>query len=167
MANVTLVNENDEVIDAGSKTTAISGNIIHRISRIFVFNSKGELLIQKRAPNVDVPNRWDQSAAGHVDEGEDYLTAATRELGEEVGITNVPLKQIVKFYSEETDDSRVRKRFNMLFSAKYDGEITVDPGEVSDTRWVQPEELEAWMEAKPEEFTLGFVKSYQEYMANS
>ena len=77
MVNITFVDEQDNVIGAGSKQEAWTKGIYHRVSRIFLFNSKGELLIQKRSDNcVSLPGRWDQSAAGHVDEGETYLEAA-------------------------------------------------------------------------------------------
>lgn len=163
MGNITFVDKNDQVIGAGSKVEAISNGIIHRVVRIFVLNSDNQLLIQKRAPNVDVPNRWDQSAAGHVDEGEDYLTAAKRELMEETGVSGVALKELTKYYSEEADDSRLRKRFNMLYSATFNGEVKIDPSEVSGTRWVQLDELDDWMSHAPEEFTTGFILSYKEF----
>jgi len=69
MKLITFVDENDQVIGSGTKQEAWQKGIIHRIVRIFLFNFKGELLIQKRADNISsLPGRWDQSAAGHVDE---------------------------------------------------------------------------------------------------
>jgi len=130
---------------------------------VLIFNSKGEVLIQKRSPNSpSLPNRWDQSAAGHVDEGEDYATAASRELKEEVGI-DAPLKEKLKFYSEETDEPKVKKRFNVLYVGAYDGEVKIDNQEVSDVQWIMPDELESWMRRSPDEFTQGFIKCFQEF----
>ncbi len=163
MANITFVDESDQIIGYGTKTEAISKGIAHRIARIFVFNSKGELLIQKRSSHVAVPNRWDQSAAGHVDEGEDYLTAAQRELEEEIGVSNIPLKEVTKFYTEEIDDSMTKKRFNMLYSAVYDGEVKVNEDEVAEILWISPIRLEQWMQDKPQDFTQGFIQSYRHY----
>ena len=164
MPNITFVDRDDRVIGQGTKAEALSKGIIHRIVRIFVMDSAGKLLIQKRAANVAVPNRWDQSAAGHVDTGEDYATAAKRELKEEIGISDVSLAEVAKYYAEETDDGIMKKRFNTLYSVKYDShEINFDPKEVSEVRWVPLAELEAWMKDRSEDFTSGFLNSYQQF----
>ena len=162
MSNITYVDKNDRLIGYGPRLEAISKGIIHRIVRIFIYNTRGELLIQKRSLNIDIPKRWDQSAAGHVDEGEDYVTAARRELQEEVGIADIRLKKITKFYAEEIDDSVLKKRFNVLYRATYDGPITFEPEEISEVKWVSPEELEKWMQNRPQDFTTGFLNSYKQ-----
>lgn len=164
MPNITFVDKDDRIIGYGSKIEAISRGITHRIVRVFVFNSRGQLLIQKRSPSVAIPNRWDQSAAGHVDEGEDYAQAARRELQEEVGIIDTTLAGVAKYYSEEIDDSITKKRFNMLYETTYDGEITMDKNEVSEVMWLEPQKLNQWMEEKPEDFTQGFLLSYRHFL---
>jgi isopentenyldiphosphate isomerase len=162
MANITFVDSNDNVIGYGSRTEAIEKGIAHRIARVLLFNSKGELLIQKRSPTIrSLPNRWDQSAAGHVDEREDYAAAAKRELREEVGVNDMPLKETLKFYSEDTDEPRIKKRFNVLYVGTYDGEIKIDKHEVSEARWIQPDELSKWMQQRPSDFTQGFIKCFE------
>ena len=107
--------------------------------------------------------RWDQTAAGHVDEGEDYKTAAIRELLEEMGISGVRLKETAKFYTEETDEQKTKKRFNAVFTGVYDGSVKIDNDEVSDSKWLLPEELERQMNEKPEMFTQGFIESFKVY----
>ena len=162
MAKITFVDENDNVIGAGTKKEALEKSIAHRIARIYLFNSKGEILMQKRSATVTSnPNKWDQSAAGHVDEGETYEQAAYRELKEEVGIEGIPLKEIAKYYQEETDERR-RKRFNMLYMGTYDGDVIPDGDEVSEVKWFLPEELERRMKEHPDEFTQGSIRSFQE-----
>src|SRR3989338_1117236 len=155
MTKITFVDEKDNVIGAGSKEEAWKNGIIHRIARIFLFNSKGELLITKRGDNLSsLPGRWDQSAAGHVDEGEDYPTAAKRELEEEVGVKNIELIEKGKFFTDETDETgKIKKRFSMLYTGNYDGEVKPSPREVSKIRWIDPKELNTWMEERPIEFT--------------
>jgi len=82
-----------------------------------------------------LPGRWDQTAGGHVDEGEDYKTTALRELAEEMGIEGVELNEVVIFYSEEKDEKKVKKRFNKIFTGVYDGEVEIDNDEV-DFQWM-------------------------------
>jgi isopentenyl-diphosphate delta-isomerase len=168
MADITFVDANDTVIGFGTKQEAWDNGIIHRIVRIFVFNSKGELLIQKRGATLaSNPNKWDQSAAGHVDAGEDYLTAANRELKEEIGVES-PLTEKGKYFQDENDEpGKQKKRFNMLYTTIYDGEVSIDPREVQETRWVQPEALEVWMQEHPEEFTKGHMEAFRKIRAMS
>jgi isopentenyl-diphosphate delta-isomerase type 1 len=163
MKDITFVDENDNVIGHGTKQEVWEKGIRHRIARVFLFNSKGELLIQKRAGHIlSLPGRWDQSSAGHVDAGEDYCTAAERELVEEVGATNVTLTELGKIYSDEADEpEKIKKRFSTIFTGHYDGEITPNPEEVSEVRWIAPQELLEWMNKKPDEFTQGFVNSFK------
>ena len=163
MTDITFVDAKDHVIGSGSKKEARTNGIAHRIARIFIFNSQGELLIQQRAPNVDSPNKWDQSAGGHVDTGEDYLTAAIRELEEELGIADCNLVEIGKFYTETRDGDETVKRFNMIYAGRYDGEVHFDEHEVSTVKWIQTDELESWMKEEPEAFTRVFRAAYDHY----
>jgi len=165
MPLITFVDKDDKIIGSGKKEEVWRKGIIHRIVRMLLFNSQGELLIQKRADHVSsLPGRWDQSAAGHVDEGESYDQAASRELMEEIGVSEVSLKRISKYFSDDTDENekdKIKKRFNALYVAVYDGEIKPDPGEVSEVKWIKPEDLERRMQDKPSDFTKGFINSFK------
>lgn len=165
--NVIYVDENDEVIGNGSIVNAVENGIRVRISRVFLKNRKGELLIQKRADTMSsLPGRWDQTAAGHVDEGENYAEAASRELLEEMGISEVELQEIAKFYTEEGDEVKTKKRFNKIFTGIYDGGVKIDNDEVSDYQWLKPEELETQMNDSPSSFTEGFIEAFGVYKNN-
>ena len=166
MAKITFVDKSDNPIGAGTRQEASQKGLICRIARIFVFNSKGQLLLQKRGPNVSVPNKWDDSTAGHVDEGEDYLETAHRELAEEMGIKNVVLTKVAKYYTERFDpnDSRiVGRRFNTLYTTVYDGEVTPDPEEVAGAQWINLPELEKWLAERPDDFADGFKSAFKEF----
>ncbi len=165
MPNITFVDDQDNVIGSGSKTEALSKGIIHRIVRIFLFDSSGKLLIQKRSPYVSLPNKWDQSAAGHVDEGEGYYSAALRELKEEVGVSDIKLQQVAKLYTTEDNETIIKKRFNMLYVGNYDGAVLINE-EVSRTKWVDTETIEDWMAKSPDDFTQGFIKCYYHFITH-
>lgn len=100
MANkIPRVDENDQVIGETTIPEAKENGWPRRISRIFLFDGEGNILVQKRGPDmVSYPNRLDQSAGGHVDLGETYMEAAYREMKEELGIEGVDLKEIVVSY---------------------------------------------------------------------
>lgn len=160
MPKIVFVDENDNVIGSGTGAEALKRGIIYRIIRIFLFNSKGELLIQKRSENVPSAGKWDQSVGGHVDEGESYLEAAMRELDEELSVKNISLQEITKFYTENIDGAETMKRFNTLYLGNYDGEINFNPEETSEVKWITLDKLASWMEEKPQDFAQGFIKAF-------
>jgi isopentenyldiphosphate isomerase len=88
-----VVDANDRVTGVRTRGEVHSLGLMHRSVHILIFNSKGEMFIQKRSMTKDNnPGLWDSSAADHLDCGEDYLDCATRELAEELGVvTTEPL----------------------------------------------------------------------------
>jgi isopentenyldiphosphate isomerase len=166
--NVVYVDSKDNVVGAGSIANAVDTGIVVRISRVFLQNSKGELLLQKRADTMSaLPGRWDQTAGGHVDEGEDYKTAASRELAEEMGIEGVELSEVATFYSEEKDEEKIKKRFNKIFTGVYNGEVKIDNDEVADFQWISIDELSKRMLHNPDDFTDGFIEAFKTYQEAS
>ena len=164
---VVIVDKNDKVIGAMNRSDAVRNGKIVRIVRIFLFNSKGDLFLQKRGPNVDFPNLLDQSVGGHVDEGEDYLSAAKREMEEEIGLTSVKLKKIARYYTANEYTFGRFKRFNMLFSAVSDKALVLNPDEVTDGIWVSMTKLNNMITETPEKFTQGFIKAYRIYLESA
>ncbi len=97
-----------------AKRSECHGNpsLIHRTSHVIVFHPDGRILLQKRSPKKDVqPGKWDTAVGGHLMPGEDYLSAARREMAEELGIApDLPLRFL--FDSEirneiESENTRV------------------------------------------------------------
>ena len=161
---VVVVDKNDEIMGAMDRAEAVKQGKIVRIVRIFLFNSKGDLFLQKRGPNVDFPNLWDQSVGGHVDEGENYLKAAKREMREEIGLDSVKLKKVSKYYTANEYTFGRFKRFNMLYSAVSDEPLVLNPDEVTGGIWVSMTKLSKMVTKTPEKFTQGFIKAYKIYL---
>ncbi len=83
-----IVDKNGAAVGRAPRSE-IHGNpsLLHKVVHVLVFNGKGELLLQKRALSKDVaPGKWDTSVGGHVSAGEDLITAARREMEEELGV---------------------------------------------------------------------------------
>ena len=166
--NILFVDANDNPIGTGTKKEAWEKGIAHRVARIFLFNSKGDFLLQKRSQFVDAPLTLDQSAAGHVDEGEEYEQVAYRELEEELGVKGIHLTEIARYYHEQSKIkqetiSPPRKRFNAIFTGVYDGAFVTSPREVAEVRWVTMPELEAWIVRQKEDFSEGFLYAYEKF----
>jgi len=164
---VVVVDKNDNAIGAMNRSEAVKQGKIVRIARVFLFNSKGELFLQKRGPNVDFPNLWDQSVGGHVDEGEDYMTAARREMKEEIGIEGVELKKLAKYYTANKYIYGKFNRYNMLYTAKSDSPVNLDPDEVAGGEWISLSRLNQMIAREPEKFTQGFIKAYEVYKSKA
>ena len=82
-----VVNDRDEVIDRKPRSEVHRLGLLHRAVHVLVFNSHGQIFLQKRSMKKDrQPGVWDSSASGHVDSGEDYDTTAVREVWEEIGL---------------------------------------------------------------------------------
>ena len=94
---IILVDENDKEIGSDEKLNVHKEGKLHRAFSIFVFNSKGELLIQKRAKNkYHSGGLWSNSCCSHPRIGESIEEAVHRRLKEEVGI-KTPLKEAFSF----------------------------------------------------------------------
>lgn len=164
MSKVTIVNNQDEVIGAEDRKTAFANGLIRRNSRIWLFNPRGEIFLQQRSATKDVyPNRWTESAGGHVDPGEDYEQAAYRELEEEIGISNIKLDKFDYFYDEiEIWKGIVTKKFNTMYKATVDEQqLKLNPEEVSGGDWFTLDQVDQMIASDPDKFPPGFIYAWQ------
>ncbi len=117
-----IVDEDGNIINSATRGECHSGSmLLHPVIHLHVFNSKGELYLQKRPEWKDVqPGKWDTSVGGHVDLGESIEIALKREAVEELGITDFIPQQLAHYIFEST-----RER-EMVFTHKtvYDGVIS-------------------------------------------
>jgi isopentenyl-diphosphate delta-isomerase type 1 len=152
---LSVVDEDDNLIRGEERRVVHSSTLWHRGVHVFIFNSKGELLVQLRSRIKDkYPNTYDCSLSGQVTFGEDYETTALRELGEELGIGDVEIKPILHFrmpYGPR--DYMICK----LFRCNYEG--TIKPNEeVSETKFLEMDELKRIVNENPEMLTPWFVE---------
>ena len=136
-----IVTEKGEVIGKASRQECHSGSfLLHPVVHLHVFNSKGELFLQKRAENKDIqPGKWDTSVGGHVDYGEEISDALLREVREELGITGFKSEFIKSYVFKSKRETELVNSFYTV----YDGEITPDPGEISEGRFWDIEEIKS------------------------
>lgn len=147
-----VVDQEDRVIGQVPRSQVHARKLLHRAASIFVFNTRGELLVQLRSTTKDeYPSCFTSSASGHLSAGEDYAESAQRELFEEVGIT-APLEYLTKLpASPET-----AYEFTALFRTITDQVPTLDPGEVAGSEYVSLPELQRRIAAEPERYTPPF-----------
>jgi isopentenyl-diphosphate delta-isomerase len=146
-----VVDLDDRVVSQAPRREVHARNLVHRATHVLVHDAKGRLFLQKRSMSKDTfPGCWDSSCSGHVDAGEDYVTAARRELGEELGWhdASLPLRPLVKLYPAPENGHEFIQIFIM---GPVDGPFTLHPEEISEGRWIVPAELDALVGDRPEQ----------------
>ena len=164
---VILVDENDNEIGIEDKLKAHqNGGKLHRAFSVFVFNSKGDFLIQQRSGNkYHCPGLWSNTCCSHPFPGEGLKEAASRRLKEEMGF-DCELKEIFsKKYDLKLDNDLWEKEFDHIFIGNYDGEIKINPEEVSDWKWISLEDLKKEIEESPDKYTSWFKLLLKDLLA--
>jgi len=158
MEEIILVDENDNETGSMEKIKAHeNGGTLHRAFSIFVFNSKGEMLLQKRAEGkYHCPGLWTNTCCSHQNPGETLEQAAHRKLKQEMGF-DTELKEIFKFiYKAEFDNGLTEHELDHVFVGRHDGEIKLNPEEAGDLKWIGAKELQDDVSKSPEKYTPWF-----------
>ncbi len=143
---VLIVDRDNNETGSAPRQEMRAGGLPHRACYILVFNSRGELFVQKRTMSKDIyPGYYDVAAGGVVLAGESYDESARRELEEELGIRDTTLAPHFTFFYQE-GKNRVWGR---VFSCSYDGELILQEEEVASGFFAEPEKVLALSEKEP------------------
>jgi 8-oxo-dGTP pyrophosphatase MutT (NUDIX family) len=143
---VVIVDEHNQVVGAVPRIEMRAMRWLHRSTYVLVFNSRGELYVQKRTLTKDVfPGYFDVAAGGVVLAGETYEQGAERELEEEMGIRGVPLDRLFDFYFED-EHTRL---WGCAFSCIYDGAVVLQEEEVESGAFVPLSDILRRAETEP------------------
>lgn len=124
---VAIVDADNRVVGSMPRREMRAQRLPHRSTYVLVFNSRGEVYVQKRTRTKDVfPGHYDPVAGGVVLAGESYIEGARRELEEEMGIRAAPLESLFEFYHAD-EHSRV---WGAAYRCVYDGPVTLQEEEV-------------------------------------
>ena len=124
---VAIVDEHNNVVGSAPRREMRAKRLPHRSTYILVFNSQGELFVQKRTMTKDVfPGYYDPATGGVVLAGESYEENAARELAEELGVRDVPLTWLFNFFFNGEHASV----WGGVFSCVYDGDMVFQAEEV-------------------------------------
>ncbi|SFI74389.1 isopentenyl-diphosphate delta-isomerase [Kaistella treverensis] len=161
---VVLVSEKDEILGVMNKMQAHENGILHRAFSVFLFNDKGEVLLQRRAAGkYHSPNQWTNAVCSHPRAGESYLNAAQRRLKEELGIMAELTPKFHFIYKADVGGNLFEHELDHVFTGIYNGEFQLNEDEVSEVRYISMEKLDEEMKANPEHFTEWFKIILQEY----
>jgi 16S rRNA (adenine1518-N6/adenine1519-N6)-dimethyltransferase len=158
-----VVDEEDQLLGDAPRGEVHGNNLRHRAVHILIFNSLGELFLQKRSPWKDRhPLLWDSSAAGHVEAGEEYDATAIREVEEELGVA-AELTRVAKLPASE----RTGQEFIWLYRAQHDGPFTLAPSEIEHGEFFPTDVVSEWVKARPADFAPGFLECWKVFTAPS
>ncbi|MBI4088427.1 NUDIX domain-containing protein [Candidatus Kaiserbacteria bacterium] len=121
-----------------------------KCTAVMVFNSAGEMALQKRAADDDrYPSRWDFAAGGHLDADESVEEGAKRELKEEIGI-ECPLEFVTLMHHPGGADVDDEPDELSIFKTTYDGPFAPDPKEVAEVRFFPIEKIKEMAAKEPQ-----------------
>jgi len=157
-----VCDEHDRVVGQAPRGEVHARGLLHRAVHIFVFNSRGELLLHRRSFQKDeYPLRITSSASGHLGVGEDYATAARRELAEELGLS-APIEFAAKFGAcRETANEHTH-----LYIAHTDATPIPDPDEIAELEWAAPAVVATRIASNPNDFTPPFRVLFEWYASH-
>jgi isopentenyl-diphosphate delta-isomerase len=166
------VNANDEAIGSMEKMEVHQKGLLHRAFSIFIFNDKGEMLLQQRADNkYHSAGLWTNACCSHPQASDDDVeTAAVRRLEEEMGFTTQLSKAFTFIYKTEFDNGLTEHEFDHVFIGKYDGGIQPDPREVKDFCFMTMDAIRDAIASHPQKYTSWFKIAFpklEEYLATA
>jgi isopentenyl-diphosphate delta-isomerase len=157
MEMVILVDQEDKAIGTMEKMEAHQKGELHRAFSVLVFNSAGEMLLQKRAIHkYHSGGLWTNACCSHPFPGENMEEAARRRLQEEMGIDLRPEFSHKFIYKTTLDQNLIEHEYDHVFIGKFNGEPAVNTNEVEDWKYVNIPWLKADMQKRPEAYTYWF-----------
>ncbi len=162
---VILVDENDNEIGLMEKMEAHEKALLHRAFSVFVFNKKGELLLQQRALHkYHSGGLWTNTCCSHPRKGEEVIQSAHRRLMEEMGF-DCELELKHKFiYKAPFTNGLTEHELDYIFTGEYEISPNPNPDEVASYKWIDMNELQKEIEEHPENFTVWFRIILDQYL---
>ena len=160
---VILVDEQDQPIGQMEKQAAHVTPHLHRAFSIFIFNSKGELLLQQRAlSKYHSPGLWTNTCCSHPRAGETLEEATSRRLMEEMGIV-CPMHEVYTFiYKASVGEGLIEHEFDHVWIGQSDDEPIINHEEVESWKYMSLNDLSEDIQLHPELYTEWFKITFEE-----
>jgi isopentenyl-diphosphate Delta-isomerase len=157
ITEVVLVDQQDRPLGRMEKLLAHEKGVLHRAFSIFIFNKRGEILLQQRAAGkYHSGSLWTNACCGHPLPGEDTIEAAERRLNEELGFKTGIEKIFDLVYKTGFENGLTEHEFDHVFAGIYDDAVKADPAEVMAISWRDMREVSRSMSTNPQLYTVWF-----------
>lgn len=155
MEEVVLVDEKDNELGLMEKMEAHQKGLLHRAFSVFVFNSNGELLLQKRAASkYHSGGLWTNTCCSHPRKGETALVAANRRLKEEMGMGCKLEKAFHFIYKSALDNELTEHELDHVFVGFTDDKPVLNSDEAEDFKYISLERLTQEIKTNPDNYTI-------------
>jgi isopentenyl-diphosphate delta-isomerase len=156
MVKVILVNKKDQKIGEEEKIKAHQEGKLHRAFSIFIFNKKGEILLQKRARlKYHSGGLWTNACCSHPRPGERILEAAKRRLKEEMGI-KTKLKEVFKISYQANLGKLSENEIDHVLVGYFEGNPKINKKEAEGFKWEKREKVLKDLKKHPQKYTVWF-----------
>lgn len=157
MESVVLVDQEDNVIGTMEKMEAHRRGLLHRAFSILLFNSKGQMLLQKRSTSkYHSAGLWTNACCSHPLPDEPMSLATKRRLMQEMGI-DLTTEFAYKFiYRAPLDHGLTEHELDYVFVGQFDGAPNVNKDEVSEWKFADLNFLREDIAKHPNEYTAWF-----------
>jgi len=160
---VVLVDENDKELGLMPKMEAHEKAVLHRAFSVFIFNKKGELMLQQRAAHkYHSPLLWTNTCCSHQREGESNIEAGRRRLQEEMGFTT-DLKEVFSFiYKAPFDNGLTEHELDHVMIGYFDDKPNLNKEEAEAYKWMSLEQVKNDINNNPAIYTAWFKIIFKE-----
>jgi isopentenyl-diphosphate delta-isomerase len=164
--HVILVDEKDQKIGLMEKIEAHEKALLHRAFSVFIFNEKGELMLQQRAASkYHSPLLWTNTCCSHQRDGESNIEAGKRRLQEEMGFVTDITEVFSFIYKAPFDNGLTEHEFDHVMIGRYDKAPELNTEEAEAYKWMNMEDVKQDIEDNPSIYTAWFKiifdKSYK------
>lgn len=162
---VILVDELDNQIGLMEKMEAHEKGLLHRAFSVFVFDSQGRFLLQRRAfEKYHSGGLWTNACCSHPRDGETIEEAAKRRLNEELGFITDVEEQFSFIYNRKLDKGLTEHEYDHVLFAKYEGKMDLNPAEVAEVKYVDLDVLKKDLMQHPNDYTEWFKICFNEVL---
>ncbi len=164
---VVLVDAQDRPLGTEEKLQAHLDARLHRAFSVFVFNTRGEMMLQQRAhQKYHSAGLWSNTCCSHPRPGETVEAAAHRRLQEELGF-DCPIERLFGFtYKVALEKGLYEHEYDHVLIGEFDGTPVLNSDEVVDWKWMDPEDVMRDVERRPEQYTHWFKHVLQRTLAH-
>ncbi len=164
--HVIYVDEQDREVGTGEKLEAHQKGVLHRAISVFIFNKKGELMLQKRAKTkYHSAGLWSNTCCSHPRPGEDVETAARRRLQEEMGFTCDVKKVHHLLYRTTFSNGLIEHEYDHMFIGESEVTPILNPEEAEDWKWMSPDALKKDIAEHPDIYSYWFRLALNDILA--
>jgi isopentenyldiphosphate isomerase len=149
---IIIVDKDDNEIGLKERKDKVQGDI-HRVSALWLRNSKGEFLLAQRSfSKPRNAGKWGPAVEGTVEEGENYFNNIVKETEEEIGIKDIEFTEGPKIFSDRKGGKNHFKQFYTAVLDKSENDFVVQKEEVESVKWFTRDELKKEISKNPEMF---------------